>query len=249
MRGLPASRRCAGSACPLAGGPPMTAKKWTDDDTRWLKANFGRMDLQSIAYKLGFPLEEVGKRVRLLRLATPEPVAPGKKGPGSLKEAQREISAARREYEKAIDLFHKRHFEEAARRFEDFVEKHPDEKEFVDRARMYLTACRNGKKGRVAAPSEPEDLYHVAVFEKNRGNAAKALELLKKSAGKRDGDGRLHYLAACCHSLLGDVEQALANLKKAIAADDRNRIQARLDADFAPLRGQQAFAELLAGGA
>jgi tetratricopeptide (TPR) repeat protein len=223
-------------------------RKWTDDDTRWLRANFGRLDVQKISYELGVPLEEVQKRLKTLKLAAPEP-APARKAPASLREAQKELSAARKEYEKAMDAFHKRRFDEAARRFEELVEKHPDEKEFRDRAKMYLAACRNGKKARAAAPGDAEDLYHVAVFEKNRGNLGKALDLLKKTAGKRDGDGRLHYLAACCHALQGDIDQAITNLKKAIAADDQNRIQARLDTDLTALRGHQGFAEIVAGGA
>ncbi len=225
------------------------SRKWTDDDTRWLKANVGRLDVQTIAYQLGVPLEDVEKRVRQLKL-TETAVAPApRKSPASLKEAQKELSAARKEYEKAIETFHRRRFDEAARRFEDLIEKHPDEKEFTDRARMYLAACRNGKRSRGSVPSEPEELYHHAVFEKNRGNVDRALELLKKTAGRRDGDGRLHYLAACCHALQGDVDQALQSLRKAIAASDQNRIQARLDTDLAALRGHQGFTELLAGGA
>ncbi len=223
-------------------------RKWTDDDTRWLKANFARLDVQKISYQLGVPLEEIQKRVKALKLVVVEPAA-ARKAPTSLKEAKKELSAARREYEKAMDAFHKRRFDEAARRFEDVVEKYPDEKEFRDRAKMYLAACRNGKKTRAAVPGDAEDLYHSAVFEKNRGNLEKALDLLKKTAGKRDGDGRLHYLAACCHALSGDVDQAITNLKKAIAADDQNRIQARLDTDLVALRSHQSFAEIVAGGA
>jgi len=223
-------------------------RKWTDDDTRWLKANFARLDVQKISYQLGVSLEEIQKRVKALKLAVPKP-AVARKAPSSLKEAKKELSAARKEYEKAMDAFHKRRFDEAARRFEDVVEKYPDEKEFRDRAKMYLAACRNGKKTRAGAPGDAEDLYHVAVFEKNRGNLDKALDLLKKTAGRRDGDGRLHYLAACCHALSGDVDQAITNLKKAIAADDQNRIQARLDTDLAALRSHQSFAEIVAGGA
>ncbi len=223
-------------------------RKWTDDDSRWLRTNFGRVDVQTIALKLGVPLEEVQKRARLLKLVTPEAAAP-RKTPASLKEARKELSAARKEYEKAIEAFHKRRLDDAARRFEELISKYPDEKEFRDRAKMYLAACRNGKKARGAAPSEPEEVYHHAVFEKNRGNLEKALELLRKTAGRRDGDGRLHYLAACCHALQGDLEQALQNLKKAIAASDQNRIQARLDTDLAALRGHQGFSELLSGGA
>jgi tetratricopeptide (TPR) repeat protein len=224
-------------------------KKWTDDDTRWLKTNVARLDIQTLALKLGFPLEAVQKRMRQLKLVAAEAPPAPRKSPTSLKEAQKELSQARKEYEKAIDCFHKRRFDEAARRFEELIEKYPDEKEFRDRAKMYLAACRNGKKSRGTVPNEPEELYHHAVFEKNRGNLDRALELLKKTAGRRDGDGRLHYLAACCHALQGDTDQALQSLKKAIAASDQNRIHARLDTDLAALRGHQGFTELLAGGA
>ena len=222
-------------------------KKWSEDDARWLKANFGRMDLQTLSKELGLPLEDLEKKIRQLKLVGPEPEA--RKAPASLKEAVREASAARKDYEKAIELFHKRHFDDAARRFEDLIEKHPDEKEFVDRARMYLGACRNGKKTKGASAAEPEELYHAAVFEKNRGNVEKALDLLRKNPGRRDGDGRVHYLTACCLALQGDADQALQSLKKAIAADDQNRIQARLETDLATLRGMQGFTELVAGGA
>jgi tetratricopeptide (TPR) repeat protein len=223
-------------------------RKWTEDDTRWLKTNFGRVDNQTLSRKLGLSLEELEKKIRQLKLVAPEPEKP-RKAPASLKEAVRESSAARKEYEKAIDLFHKRQFDDAARRFEDLIEKHPDEKEFLDRARMYLTACRNGKKAKSASMESPEEVYHAAVFEKNRGNVEKALELLRKNAGRKDGDGRGHYLAACCFALQGDAEQALQALRKAIAADDHNRIQARLEADLSVLRGTQGFTELVAGGA
>ena len=222
-------------------------RKWTDDDARWLKANYGRMDSQTLSKKLGLSLEDLDKKIRQLKLQAPEPEQ--RKAPATLKEAVRESSAARKEYEKAIELFHKRHFDDAARRFEELIEKHPDEKEFLDRSRMYLTACRNGKKAKAAATETPEEIYHAAVFEKNRGNVEKALELLRKSAGKKDGDGRVHYLAACCFALQGDLEQSLQSLKKAIAADDHNRIQARLEADLTALRGMQGFTELVAGGA
>lgn len=223
-------------------------RKWTDDDARWLKANHGRMDAQTLSKKLGLSLEELEKKVKQLKLQAAEPEK-ARKAPASLKEAAREFSAARKDYERAIELFHKRHFEEAARRFEELIEKHPDEKEFLDRARMYLAACRNGKKSKASAAETPEEIYHAAVFEKNRGNVERALDLLKKSAGKKDGDGRVHYLAACCFALMGDLDQSLQSLKKAIAADDQNRIQARLEADLTPLRGTQGFTELVAGGA
>jgi len=219
-------------------------KKWNEEDSRWLKANFARMDVQNLSHALGFPLVEVEGRIRQLKLV--HDAAAPKKAPASMREAVRELSAARKDYEKAIELFHKRKLDDAAGRFEDILAKHPDEKEIVDRSRMYLAACRNGKN-HDANPTDPDELYHAAVFEKNRGNVERALELVKKGAARRDGDGRLHYLAACCHALAGDSEQAVASLKKAIAVDTQNRIQARLETDLTSLRGTPAFTELVAG--
>ena len=227
----------------------MILRKWTDDDTRWLKANFGRMDLQTLSKELGLPLEDLEKKIRQMKLAGAEPDRP-RKTPASLKEAVKETSAARKEYEKAIDLFHKRHFDDAARRFEDLIEKHPDEKEFLDRARMYLAACRNGKRTKGPRGGRAgRALPRRRVREEPRQRREGARAPPQKTAGRRDGDGRVHYLAACCLALQGDVEQALPNLRKAIAADDQNRIQARLETDLAILRGTKGFTELVAGGA
>jgi tetratricopeptide (TPR) repeat protein len=221
-------------------------RKWTEEDSRWLRANHGRMDLQTLSQELKFPLAEVEKRLQGLKLdAMPTP-AP-KKAPGTYRDQVRELSAARKVYEKAMDLFHKRDLDGAARRFEELISDHADEKDLVDRARVYLNACRNGKKTRAGAIGAPDEIFHAAVFEKNRGNVSKALELLKKVSGGKDEDGRVHYLAACCHAIAGDVDQALSNLKKAIHADHQNRIQARMEADLASLRGVPGFSELLAG--
>ena len=79
-------------------------KKWNEDDTRWLKANFGRMDLQSLSHALGFPLTEVEHRIKQLKLHSSDTNSARHKTPASLKEAVRELSAARKDYEKAIRL-------------------------------------------------------------------------------------------------------------------------------------------------
>ena len=56
-------------------------KKWTDDDTRWLKTNVARLDVQTLALKLAFPLEEVEKRIRQLKLVSPPTAAARGKRP------------------------------------------------------------------------------------------------------------------------------------------------------------------------
>lgn len=225
-------------------------RKWTEDESRWLRDNHARMDVQSLSQRLGIPIAEVEKRLKVMKLASAdEAPAPQltRKAPATLREAVREMSAARRDYEKAMEAFHRRDLADAAKRFEAVVDKYPEAREYVDRARMYLAACRNGGKKTAPAPSSPEELYHAAVYEKNRGQVSKALELLKRATSTREADPRFLYLAACCHALAGSAEDAIASLGRAIAADPMNRIHARLETDLSSLRGRPGFSELLAG--
>ncbi len=57
----------------------------------------------------------------------------------------------------------------------------------------------------------------------------------------------LYYNVACCESLAGRKDDALAHLRRAIELSDRTRDLARGDSDFDPIRNEPAFADLLAG--
>lgn len=221
------------------------SRSWTEQETRWLEANVNRMDAQSLSRGLGIPLADVEDEVRRLRSRAAE-ASHGRKAPTTVRDLVKERSVARKEYERAMELLRSRDLEAAAARFAELIERHPDEKELVDRARIYLAASRNGKGG-AALTEDPVELYHQAVFEKNRGNVARALEILSLTPLGADPDGRVAYLAACCHALEGRTDDALESLRRAVRASTQNRIQARLEADLAPLRGTSGFAQLLAG--
>ena len=125
---------------------------------------------------------------------------------------------------------------------------HPDENELVDRARTYLSVARNGKRDREKSLRDPAEIYHAAVYEKNRGNCLKAIELVQSANGQSDPDGRLAYLAACCLALNGRNTEALASLRLAVEASDQNRIQARLETDLASLRSEPLFGTIVGRG-
>src|SRR5579884_2084885 len=57
----------------------------------------------------------------------------------------------------------------------------------------------------------------------------------------------LFYNLACCESLAGDADEAVAHLRRAIELSERFRAYAAEDSDFDPIREQPAFAELVAG--
>ena len=80
----------------------------------------------------------------------------------------------------------------------------------------------------------------MAVLEKNRGNVAEAIEHLKRAAPK-NGHGRVDFLLACCYAQNGESDTALEHLRKAIEEDQSNRILARHDRDFDPVRETPGF--------
>jgi len=224
------------------------SRHWTQDEIRWLRANVERMDLQSASRTLGVPLVEVEKKARELRAEALEAAGSQRKAPASHREAARELTQARKLFEKGMEHFHRREMEPAATCFAEVVELRPDEPELVDRARTYLHLSRNGRRDRDKPLRDVAEIYHAAVFEKNRGNCQKAVELVQSANGQGDPDGRLSYLAACCLALAGRKPEALACLRAAVDASDQNRIQARLEADLASLRTEPQFEALVGRG-
>ena len=57
----------------------------------------------------------------------------------------------------------------------------------------------------------------------------------------------LFYNVACCESLAGQTDQAIAHLRRAIELSERTRSFLEDDSDLDPIRQDPAFKELLAG--
>jgi tetratricopeptide (TPR) repeat protein len=120
----------------------------------------------------------------------------------------------------------------AVERFEAAVEL-SDRPEVKDRARQFLTASRQKAGGGGKGPES--DPYLQALYEKNRGNLAEALEMSRKG-GRDQKDERFAYLAASIHAVENRLDEAAEGLAKAVELNPKNRIHAFHDPDFAELR-------------
>jgi len=221
-------------------------KRWTDSEVRFLKDNVGKMSVQGLADALQARIDDLEKKMEKLGLlgklaaGAPEP-----KKAQTLKELSKHTENARKDYDRGVAAVQKKKLEEAERHFVDLIQKYPEEKELVDRARVYLTICERRRRDPRPALTEPEDFYYAAVLEKNRGNVPEAIEHLKRAA-RKNGGGRVEFLLACCYAQQGDLEIALEHLQKAIEEDQRHRVLARHDRDFDPIRETPEFQKLLA---
>jgi tetratricopeptide (TPR) repeat protein len=112
-----------------------------------------------------------------------------------------------------------------------------DRSDLSARARQFLATARQqmAEKPAGAAGDEGGDPFLQAVFEKNRGNLAAALEMCRRG-GREQKDERFAYLAASIHAVEGRLEEAVQALSRAIELNPRNRVHAYHDPDFAELR-------------
>ena len=221
------------------------AKRWTEAELRFLTDNAGKMSVQALADVLSVRIDETEKKIKALGLVGGASESASAKKAQTLKELSKHTENARKDYDRGVSALQKKKLDEAERNFTDLIQKYPEERELVDRARVYLSVIDRQKREAGPTLTEPEDFYYAAVLEKNRGNVAEAIEHLKRAA-KKNGHGRVDFLLACCYAQTGETDTALAHLKKAIEEDKSNRILARHDSDFDLLRETPAFQELLA---
>lgn len=143
-----------------------------------------------------------------------------------------------KKYAKAVELLEK-------------VLAESDRPDLRDRARQLLAASREkaatetggkakGKAKEAAAPAPAEELdpFLQAVFEKNRGNHAAALEISQQHEQK---DERFAYLVAAIHASENRLDEAARALNHAAELNPKNRIHAYHDSDFAELRKNKDY--------
>ena len=144
-------------------------------------------------------------------------------------------------YNRAMRTFHKGEFRKAIELLNDFIEKHPDEKEFVDRAQIYLEISKGRQVKEKIQLKTFNDYYQYSVYKINQGEYEEALKLLQKAREMKPKDGKILYLMADAYCLKNDKEQCLEHLRKAIQLDRYFRILAQNEADFEPLKEDKKF--------
>jgi len=119
-----------------------------------------------------------------------------------------------------------------------------DRSDLSARARQFLASARQQMAEKPAAKEKEEgDPFLRAVFEKNRGDLAAALDLCRRE-GREQKDERFAYLAASIHAVEGRLEEAVQALSRAIELNPRNRVHAYHDPDFADLRRDRDHRQL-----
>jgi tetratricopeptide (TPR) repeat protein len=156
-----------------------------------------------------------------------------------------EYEAAVAEFSAALDLLNKGEMAEAKAIFEKVASSNPDEPVLTERARSYARICDHKREPAAADPGSPDELYYQAVLLLNNGESDAAIKLLDQALQVSPSSAKFLYARASASAIIGNTEQAVSDLRQAIAADPQIRFQATNDPDFEQIREEPAFIDII----
>jgi tetratricopeptide (TPR) repeat protein len=148
-------------------------------------------------------------------------------------------------FSKAMEYFHKGNFDKAKQHLEDFIKTHGEEKEILDRAKLYLDIVKAREQKEDIPPKTFEDCYQYGIFRLNQGRYEEAIELFQKANKKKPKQGKIHYALADAYCLMGQKDKCLLNLKEAIKLDEFYGILAQNETDFDPFKEDEEFKSII----
>jgi tetratricopeptide (TPR) repeat protein len=185
---------------------------------------------KAAAVRRARPVRRAAEPAQSARLEAPPP-APRKPG----------FYEAVAVYERGVQALQRHDFDAAARFFRTVLDGYPDERELLERARLYLRVCERETSRQPTAPKTPAERVYAATVALNSGDHAGALGHLQRALGEDPESDHAHYIMAVALGMRGRVEEALDHLRRAIGLNPENRALARQDPDLDGIRGHASF--------
>jgi tetratricopeptide (TPR) repeat protein len=148
-------------------------------------------------------------------------------------------------YETGVRALQRHDFQVGADSFRNVIQRYPDERELVERARLYYQVCERETARRPATPENSSDQVFAATVALNDGDSDRALAHLNRALQATPDSDHAHYIMAVALTDRGDSTSALRHLRQAITLNPDNRSTALQDPDLRALRELAAFRELL----
>ena len=140
-----------------------------------------------------------------------------------------------------MEALQRRHYTDAGDAFRMLVSRFPAERALLDRARVYLDVCERELGRRPVQPTTAEERLTAATAALNNGDENRAERLVQAVLAEHPEQDLALYLSAAIHARRGRRDDALAQLRHAIALSPDAAAQATLDPDFDLLHDSEAF--------
>ena len=144
-------------------------------------------------------------------------------------------------YERGLQALQRRDFAASADALRTVIERYPDERELLERARLYLKVCERELEPKEPAPKTADEWVYAATVALNQGDEANALLHLQRALAADARHDHAHYMMAVASARRSDVNAALDHLRRAVALNPENRSIARQDPELETLRDAPAF--------
>jgi tetratricopeptide (TPR) repeat protein len=192
------------------------------------------------------PAVRTAKPVKLAKPARPQPPAPvpapAPPAPTPRKPGFYEAVAI---YERGVQALQRHDYTNGAELFRTVIDKYPEERELLERARLYLRVCERETARQAPPPQTAGDFVYAATVALNAGDHQGALGHLQRAISADAENDHAHYIMAAALSLRGRSDEALQHLQRSIALNPENRSQARQDPDLDNLRQHHGFRNAL----
>ena len=148
-------------------------------------------------------------------------------------------------YERGVQALQRHDYDGAAGFFRTILERYPDERELLERARLYLRVCERETARQPTGPKTPAERVYAATVALNSGDHTGALDHLQRALGEDPESDHAHYIMAVALGMRGRADEAVDHLRRAIGLNPDNRGLAREDPDLESIRNHEHFGSAL----
>ena len=125
------------------------------------------------------------------------------------------------------------------------LQRYPEERELIERARLYLRVCERETAQRPAGPQTTAERVYAATMSLSAGDSDAALGHVRRALDQEPASHHAHYMMAVIHSTRAETAKAVEHLRRAIELNPDSRSLARQDADLERLRESPTVKSLL----
>jgi tetratricopeptide (TPR) repeat protein len=148
-------------------------------------------------------------------------------------------------YEQAVRTLQQHNFLKAADLLRHMVASFPEERELIERSRVYLALCERQLQPLTAEPQNTAERLYAATLALNAGELDSAVRHLERILEDQPAHDQALYMLAVSYAQREEVADAIRYLQQAIEANPENRALARMDPDLDDLRDDDAVCALL----
>jgi Tfp pilus assembly protein PilF len=144
-------------------------------------------------------------------------------------------------YERGLQALQRRDFAASAEALRNVIERYPDERELLERARLYLKVCERELEPKDPPPKTPDEWVYAATVSLNAGDESAAIRNLQRALTDEPRHDHAHYMMGVVAARRGDGVAALEHLRQAVALNPENRSLAKQDPELEAFRDDPSF--------